>query len=109
MPLRSSEKPTLVRVVLTERLQRGFPLYEKRQKAEIAFSVCVVAIIEAARPPSSESGGHAPSLGTTLSIQHQAAIAVNCVCERLCFYLDLGQVHPLARCVRRYHKTQESS
>ena len=39
--------------------------------------------------------------------QHQDTIALNCACEHTCFF-SIYFVHPLARCVLRYRKTQET-
>lgn len=46
----------------------------------------------------------APSSGLYSASQHQATIALSCVCEHHCFILAYFG-HPLARCVLRYQKS----
>lgn len=52
------------------------------------------------QPEQREQPQKPPSLGTTLSISTSATIALNCVCEPLCFIL-IHFVHLLAICVSR--------
>lgn len=78
-------------------------LPKKRQEVEIEFSICLAlsryrALCTGAvrvAPPSSFPRNCA---------QPWAAIALNCVCERLCF-ISIYFVHLLARGVLRYQKS----
>ena len=84
--------------------REDFWSYEKTQKPKVVLSfVLQWAVIEAARTPSSKSGTIRLLLGTTSASQQQAARALKCVCEHLCFIL-IYFVHELARCVLRYQK-----
>lgn len=78
--------------LLTKRnLKRIFTFTKKGEKQkQHSASVLQRAIIEAARNPSRESGT-AKLLPQELdpAFQHQAAIALKCVCEHYIFYLDL--------------------
>lgn len=51
--------------------------------------------------PSSKSGpAKLPPCELHSAYQHQVSIALNCVCEHLCF-ISVYFVHPLARCIVR--------
>lgn len=87
----TSERPTLVPVFTNgKKLEEDFHFYKKRQKAKTPFSFCFAASSYRSSEHSEQPEWHhqAPSPGATLKSQPQAIIALNCVCEHLC-YLDL--------------------
>ena len=72
---------------------------------KIAFDICFAAShYRGSMHPSGESGPANLFPGELHSAsRHQAAVALNCVCERLCC-IWIYFVHPLAGCVLRYEK-----
>ena len=76
------------------------PKWTKRGEKQKQGSALVMqrVIREAVHTLSSERGP-ANSLPGNYT-QHQAAIALHCVCEHLCFNL-IYSIHPLAGCVLR--------
>ena len=101
-PLRFYKTPGLVPVSLTRRNSKIYPFTKKgeKQKQHSTF-VSAGAITEGESTMSSKSG-RAKLIPWKLhsAPQHHAAIALNCVCEHLCF-ISIYSVYPLARRVIR--------
>ena len=102
-PLCIYERPRLLPTHKLKEIQRSFLLSQKKmQKAKITFIVCSAgASGEASSTLNSERGtAQLPPQKRHWASQHQATIALNCVCEPLCL-ISIYLVHLLARCVLR--------
>ena len=96
------KRPPLILVFANwKKSEEDFQFYEKRQKAKVAFSMFGSSCSRSRGTPSSKSSpAKLPPQELHLASQHQAAPAVNCVCELLCS-ISVHFVHPSARCVLR--------
>ena len=86
-------------LITTRNLERIFTFMRKAEKLKVS-SICFVASWREVGIIMSRQSGTAKILSQELhqASQHQATIALNCVCEQLCF-IPTYFVHPLTRCV----------
>lgn len=101
MSLRFYERPLLVSIC-ANRKESKFLLLRKKGNGKIPLSFgFATSCYRCSVHPSSKSGP-AKLLPCELhsAYQHQVSIALNCVCEHLCF-ISVYFVHPLARCIVR--------
>ena len=102
IPLPFYKRPTLVPVFTNwKKSKEDFCFYKKRWKwKQHSVFVFQATVTEASRPWAGQGDLPDSFPGNYTASQHQVPIALNCVCEHLCF-IWVRSVHPFSRCVLR--------
>ena len=111
MPLQFNKGPTLAALVFRnqKKPEEDFCFYKGETQRQCPGLVFQWAPAEAVCTQAGRAAPPSSSLGTTLGIWASTCIALNCVCEQLCF-ISIYFVHPFSKmCPKVSDKAKRSS